>query len=152
MIYAVALAVFATATAGLYLCTSRDVLRVVLGLALLGASANLVLFAAGRLGPTAPAVVPFGEQVLRDAANPLPQALVLTAIVIGFALLCFSLVLVLRLIQASDTDDVLALRAAEPKPDDAVKPPLSPAEFEPDPPAVSNATAAAATDAPSPRR
>ena len=124
MSWAVALAVFAASSAGIYLMLSRDVLRCVLGLAVLGSAANLALFAAGRLGSAQPPVVPLGETVLREAANPLPQALVLTAIVIGFALVCFSLVLVLRLIQRAGTDDALALRAAEPRPDDPVKPPL----------------------------
>jgi multicomponent Na+:H+ antiporter subunit C len=121
----VALTVLITVTAGVYLALSRDVFRVVIGLAMLGAAANLVLFAAGRLGSPLPAVVPLGESVLADAANPLPQALVLTAIVIGFALVCFSLVLLLRLMRDAGTDDAVALRYAEPVPDDAVKPPPS---------------------------
>lgn len=121
----IALAIFVTVTAGLYLALSRDVFRCVIGLALLGAAANLVLFAAGRLGSPMPAVVPVGEQILTDAANPLPQALVLTAIVIGFALVCYSLVLLLRLMRDARTDDALALRHAEPIPDDPVKPPAS---------------------------
>ncbi len=123
MIWALAFTVWVTLAAGVYLTLSRDALRIVLGLAVLGAAANLVLFAAGRLGSALPAVVPLGEQALTDAANPLPQALVLTAIVIGFALVCFSLVLVLRLIRDAGTDDVLALRHAEPRLDDPVKPP-----------------------------
>lgn len=123
MIWAVAFAVFASLAAGTYLMLSRDLLRCVLGLALLGNGANLALFAGGRLGPAQPPVVPLGEAALTGAANPLPQALVLTAIVIGFALLCFSLVLALRLIQRAGTDDALALRAAEPVPTDPVKPP-----------------------------
>ncbi|NIC40692.1 sodium:proton antiporter [Aquabacterium sp. A08] len=127
MIWVLALTVWVTVAAGVYLALSRDAFRTVLGLAVLGAAANLVLFAAGRLGSAAPAVVPLGETALRDAANPLPQALVLTAIVIGFALVCFSLALVLRLIQRSGTDDALALRQAEPLPADPVKPP-APAE------------------------
>jgi multicomponent Na+:H+ antiporter subunit C len=124
MTWTVAVAIWCCLTAGVYLMLSRDVLRCVLGLAVLGSGANLALFAAGRLGPEAPPVVPLGETVLREAANPLPQALVLTAIVIGFSLVCFSLVLVLRLIQRADTDDALALRYAEPVPNDPAKPPL----------------------------
>ena len=49
----------------------------------------------------------------------------LTAIVIGFALVCYSLVLLLRLMRDARTDDALALRHAEPVPDDPVKPPAS---------------------------
>jgi multicomponent Na+:H+ antiporter subunit C len=121
----VALIVFVTVTAGLYLALSRDIFRCVIGLAILGAAANLVLYAAGRLGSTSPAVVPLGGEVLVDSANPLPQALVLTAIVIGFALVCYSLVLLLRLMRSARTDDALVLRYAEPLPDDPVKPPAS---------------------------
>lgn len=131
MIAAVALVVFATVTVGVYLALSRDLFRIVLGLAMVGSAANLVLFAAGRLGPTAPAVVPVGAAALEGTANPLPQALVLTAIVIGFALVCFSLVLMLRLIRDAGTDDALALRDAEPEPTDPVKPPLPDPAFEP---------------------
>jgi multicomponent Na+:H+ antiporter subunit C len=125
MIWAFAFAVFVSVTAGVYLALSRDLLRIVLGLSVLGAGANLVLFAAGRVGASAPAVVPAGLSALdAGAANPLPQALVLTAIVIGFALVCFSLVLVLRLIRDAGSDDAQALRHAEPPADDPVKPPL----------------------------
>jgi multicomponent Na+:H+ antiporter subunit C len=124
MTWALAVTVWLTVTVGIYLALSRDVVRCVLGLAVLGSAANLVLFASGRLGSAQPAVVPPGEQALAAAANPLPQALVLTAIVIGFALVCFSLVLVLRLIGQAGSDDATALRAAEPVPDDPVKPPL----------------------------
>jgi multicomponent Na+:H+ antiporter subunit C len=123
MIWALAVTVWLTVTVGIYLALSRDVVRCVLGLAVLGSAANLVLFAAGRIGSPLPAVVPLGDEVLASAANPLPQALVLTAIVIGFALVCFSLVLVLRLIREARTDDATALRLAEPVPDDPVKPP-----------------------------
>jgi multicomponent Na+:H+ antiporter subunit C len=122
----IALTIFVTVTAGVYLALSRDVFRCVIGLAVLGAAANLVLFTAGRLGSPLPAVVPLGEELLTDAANPLPQALVLTAIVIGFALICYSLVLLLSLMRAARTDDALAMRHAEPIPDDPIKPPAAP--------------------------
>jgi multicomponent Na+:H+ antiporter subunit C len=46
---------------GVYLALSRDALRIVLGLAVLGSAANLVLFAPGRLGSALPAVVPQGR-------------------------------------------------------------------------------------------
>ena len=125
MIWAVALAVWAALAAGVYLALSRDVLRCAVGLALSGSAVNLLLLAAGRLGPAQPALVEAGAAVLGEAAaNPLPQALVLTAIVIGLALMCFALVLVLRLVQNAGSDDALALRHAEPVPDHPVKPPL----------------------------
>ena len=131
MIWLLALTVWITVSAGVYLALSRDVFRCVFGLGILGSGAILTLFASGRLGSVQPAVVPLGETVLTNAANPLPQALTLTAIVIGFALICFSLVLVMRLIQRADTDDVVALRMSEPLPTDPVKPPYNGAEHEP---------------------
>lgn len=51
--------------------------------------------------------------------------MVLTAIVIGFALMCFALVLVMQLVRRVGTDDALALRLVEPEPADPVKPPLA---------------------------
>jgi multicomponent Na+:H+ antiporter subunit C len=123
MMWMMAFTVWVAVAAGVYLTLSRDLFRIVIGLAVLGAAANLVLFAAGRLDSPLPAVIPLGDTVLGASANPLPQALVLTAIVIGFALVCFSLVLLLRLVRAAGTDDALALRHAEPPEDDPVKPP-----------------------------
>ena len=106
MIWAVAFALWITLTAGLYLALSRDVLRCVVGLALLGSAVNLLLLAAGRLGSAQPAVIEAGGRVLQEAANPLPQALVLTAIVIGFATTALFLVVLLASRGLSDTDHV----------------------------------------------
>lgn len=125
MIYWTALVVGLTVAAGTYLALSRDVFRSVMGFVLMGAGVNLALFASGRLGSALPAVVPVGQQALGEAANSLPQALVLTAIVIGLALACFALVLVVRLVQRTGSDDAQALRQAEPLPTDPVKPPES---------------------------
>ncbi|GAB3734944.1 Na+/H+ antiporter subunit C [Silanimonas algicola] len=100
--------------AGVYLLLSRDLLRSVVGLTLLGTAINLVLFTSGRVGPIQPPIVPEGLDALADAANPLPQALVLTAIVIGFALACLALVLAVALREDEGTDRVDALRGTEP--------------------------------------
>lgn len=131
MIWLLALTVWVTVSAGVYLALSKDLFRCVLGLGILGSAVNLVLLVSGRIEVMAPPVVPLGETVLTNAANPLPQALVLTAIVIGFALVCFALALVLRLIQLADTDDALELRMAEPHPEDPVKPPYNGLAHEP---------------------
>jgi len=124
VIWALALAVGIGAAAGVYLSLSRDLLRCVVGLSILGSAGNLLVFAAGRLSTAAPPIVLPGAAELGRAANPLPQALVLTAIVIGFALTCLSLVLVVRLVQVAKTDDADAVRFAEPPPIDPVKPPI----------------------------
>ena len=123
MTWAVAFALWVTLAAGLYLALSRDVLRCVVGLALLGSAVNLLLLAAGRLGPAQAGVRGAGGEVGEGAANPRPPALVLTAIVIGCALMCFALVLVMQLVRHAGIDDALALRLVEPEPADPVKPP-----------------------------
>jgi multicomponent Na+:H+ antiporter subunit C len=71
---------------GLYMVLSRHLVRVLLGLSLLTTAVNLVLFQAGRIGSAQPPLIPDGADRLEHSADPLPQALVLTAIVIGFAL------------------------------------------------------------------
>lgn len=131
MIWWLSVTVALSVAAGTYLTLSRDVFRCVIGLAVLGAAINLVLFASGRLVSPQPAVIPLGDLSLSASANPLPQALVLTAIVIGFALICFALALALRLIQLGSTDDVTRVRHAEPLEEDPVKPPLGDASFQP---------------------
>lgn len=112
-----ALAAGISVAAGVYLALSRELLRSVIGISLLGIAANLVIFGVGRPTGSAPPLVPPDQTALSPIAeNPLSQALVLTAIVIGFALTCFSLVLVLAVKQRSGLSDGDALRAAEPRP------------------------------------
>lgn len=122
MIWAVGLALGVVISAGCYLAFSRDLLRCLIGLALLGNGVNLLLFSSGRLNSVVPPIIPGSEQTLEAAANALPQALVLTAIVISFSLLCFSLVLAVRIIQVSGSHDVGQLRFAEPPSNDPIKP------------------------------
>ncbi|WP_270933675.1 NADH-quinone oxidoreductase subunit K [Falsiroseomonas oryzae] len=93
ILLAAAIGVLVAAAA--YLLLARDLPRALLGFVLLGTAANLSIFAAGRIGTMVPPLVDQGERALAaDAANPLPQALVLTAIVIGFGLAAFTLVLI----------------------------------------------------------
>ncbi|MBA6420385.1 Na+/H+ antiporter subunit C [Pseudomonas neustonica] len=87
---------------GVFLMLRARTFPVVIGLTLLSYAVNLFLFAMGRIGEAVPAVL--GERV--DYADPLPQALVLTAIVIGFAMTAFALVLSLRAQGELDSDHV----------------------------------------------
>ena len=104
--------------ASVYLMLARNLLRFLFGLVLLSNAANLTIFAAGRLTPAVPPLVPEGLSAPPEiVANALPQALVLTAIVIGFGLLAFALVLVYRGYSALGTLDGDSMRVAEPKPD-----------------------------------
>lgn len=78
---------------GIYLVLRARTFPVVLGLTLLSYGVNLFLFAMGRLTIGAPAIIEPGRTAMAD---PLPQALVLTAIVIGFGMTAFVVVLALR--------------------------------------------------------
>ena len=71
-----------TAT-GIYLTLRRQTFPVVLGLSLLSYAVNLFLFAAGRV---APGMAPIIDKAAAGYVDPLPQALVLTAIVISFGM------------------------------------------------------------------
>jgi multicomponent Na+:H+ antiporter subunit C len=110
--------------AGTYLLLSRALIRMLMGVLVLGNGINLLIFTAGRLARGAVPIVPPGlEQAVGPIANPLPQALILTAIVIGFAIFSFLLVLVYRAYQVLNCDDTDVMRLAEPV--DAPRPPLS---------------------------
>jgi multicomponent Na+:H+ antiporter subunit C len=74
---------------------------------LLSNGTNLLIFTAGSLTRARPPVLPQGvDRLASPYADPVPQALVLTAIVIGFGLLAFSLVLAHRVHATIGTDDV----------------------------------------------
>lgn len=106
-----------------YLMLSRALVRVLLGIVVLGNAVNLLIFVSGRLTRAAPPIVPKGETVPTGYfPNPLPQALILTAIVIGFAMFAFLIVLAFRAYQEMDADDTNHMRLAEPKGEP--KPPL----------------------------
>jgi multicomponent Na+:H+ antiporter subunit C len=99
-----------------YLMLSKITIRIMLGIAILGNGVNLLLFTAGRVTRTMPPIIPDGLDVLpAGAANPLPQALILTAIVISFSFLAFLLVLTYRAYQDLGTVDTDDIRVAEPK-------------------------------------
>lgn len=101
--------------ASVYLMLARNVLRFLFGLVLLSNAANLTIFIAGRLTEAVPPLVAEGLATPSEVvANALPQALVLTAIVIGFGLLAFALVLVYRGYRVLGTLDSDAMRFAEP--------------------------------------
>lgn len=100
---------------GVYLLLSRSLSRMLLGMVVFGNGVNLLIFTAGRLTRGAAPIVPPGlAQPEGPIANPLPQALILTAIVIGFAMFSFLLVLAYRAYQAMDADNSDSMRVAEP--------------------------------------
>jgi multicomponent K+:H+ antiporter subunit C len=88
---------------GVYLMLRGRTFPVVLGLTLLSYAVNLFIVAAGRLWVGMPPVVAAGAE---GYADPLPQALVLTAIVIGLATTGLAIALALALRALTGTDQV----------------------------------------------
>lgn len=86
----------------IYLMLRGRTFPVVLGLALLGYAVNVFIFATGGLVAGAPPIL----QGSQDVADPLPQALVLTAIVIGFATTGYLIEMALRSRAESGSDHV----------------------------------------------
>ena len=98
---------------GLYMVLSRHVVRMLLGLSLLTTAVNLVLFQAGRIRTAQPPLIVEGAEGLGESADPVPQALVLTAIVIGFALTVILAALALRAWRGSHALRTDELRSAQ---------------------------------------
>ncbi|MGD8702997.1 MAG: Na+/H+ antiporter subunit C [Desulfosarcina sp.] len=101
-----------------FLMLGKNLVRFIFGLVLASNAVNLLIFAAGRLETSRPPLIPQGAPHATVAvANSLPQALILTAIVIGFALLAFIFILFFRTYQTLGTVDTEAMADAEPAAD-----------------------------------
>ncbi len=110
-------------TIAIYLMMSKFIIRMLIGVAILGNAVNLLIFTSGRIMREVPPVIGPGLDVpAGPVANPLPQALILTAIVISFSFFAFLLVLSWRAYSTLGTDNTDEMRVAEP--DDAPLPPL----------------------------
>ncbi|HEY7716247.1 MAG TPA: Na+/H+ antiporter subunit C [Candidatus Binatia bacterium] len=99
---------------GLYLMLRRSIVKLIIGLALLSNAANLLIFTASGLTRGYPPLVALGAtRPAEPFADPLPQALILTAIVIGFGVLAFAMVLSYRVYQTTGTDDLDNLKSTD---------------------------------------
>lgn len=93
--------------AGLYLLLRRGLAQLIIGLGMLTNGTNILIFTSGGLTRSIPPVVPQGaEQLAPPYADPVPQSLILTAIVIGFGVLAFALILAHEVHRTSGRDDV----------------------------------------------
>lgn len=102
-----ALAIGVLSGSGIWLLLRPRTFQVIVGLSLLGYGINLFIFAMGRLKVGAPPVLTHTDVVdVAQYADPVPQALVLTAIVIGFALSALFLVVMLASRGVTGTDHV----------------------------------------------
>lgn len=100
--------------AGLYMMMRRSIVKLIIGLFLLGHAANLLIFTVSGLTRGQPPLIRPGEQTLTGLfADPVPQALILTAIVIGFGVQAFAVVLIKRAYQAVGTDDLDQIKGTD---------------------------------------
>lgn len=99
----VAVALGVLTACGVYLILRPTTFSVILGLSLLSYAVNVLIFFGARLKSTEP---PLTIQGLSDQTDPLPQALVLTAIVIGFGMTAYLVALALRSKAESGSDHV----------------------------------------------
>jgi len=100
--------------AGVYMLMRRSAVKLILGLALLGHASNLLIFTVGRLTRDNPAVIEAGSTRLSEPfADPLPQALILTAIVIGFGVQAFAIALIRKSYRIFNADDFDQLRTTD---------------------------------------
>lgn len=100
--------------AGTFLMLRRHIVKLLIGLALLGHASNLLIFTAGGLTRAKSPLIPkTAHRITTEVADPVPQALILTAIVIGFGVLAFMLVLAQRTHSQVETDDLDDLRTTD---------------------------------------
>ncbi len=100
---------------GIYLLLKRRLAQIIIGLSMVANASNLLIFtSAGLMRERAPILAEGAAPATAAAlADPVPQSLVLTAIVIGFGVLAFSLVLAHRVHLTAGTDDVEAIAPGE---------------------------------------
>lgn len=93
--------------ASIYMMLRRSIVKLVIGLILLSNAANLLIFTAAGLTRGAPPLINVGDVLPPGpSADPLAQALILTAIVIGFGVLAFAVVLIHRAYEVVGVDDM----------------------------------------------
>lgn len=99
---------------GLFMILKRSLIKIVIGFIMLSHAANLVIFLSGKFVISGvPLIEGNARQIEESISDPLPQALILTAIVIGFGMLAFTIVLVHRVFREFDTDDLNKLRKTD---------------------------------------
>ena len=99
--------------AALFLLLRRHIVKMMIGFALLNHASNLLIFTAAKLSRGAPPIIPQTGELVGDVADPVPQALILTAIVISFGVLSFTMVLINRVYQSVGSEDIDDMRIAE---------------------------------------
>ena len=100
--------------AGVFMILRRSLVKLIIGLILLGNGANLLIFLLGRIVKGAPPIIAEDAKTLGQVfADPVPQALILTAIVISFGLQSFAIILIKRAYRVAKTDDLDEINASD---------------------------------------
>jgi multicomponent Na+:H+ antiporter subunit C len=109
-----AISIGALFAGGAYMLMRRSFVKLVIGLVLLGHAANLLIFMSARpIAGRAPLVEKGNESLVGPFSDPLPAALILTAIVISFGIVSYTIVLIKRTYQDLGTDDLEALTSTD---------------------------------------
>jgi multisubunit Na+/H+ antiporter MnhC subunit len=97
---------------GLYgLLAKRNLIKIVIGLSLMDTGVNLLLISLGYVeGGQAPILTTLVKNSSKTFVDPIPQALVLTAIVIGVAVLALTLSIVIKIYEKNETLDISKIR------------------------------------------
>lgn len=99
---------------GFYMLLRRSMIKLIIGIILISHAANLLVFTTGHIVRGNPPVIPPDlHKLVEPFSDPLPQALVLTAIVIGFGVQAFVLVLFKRAYSLLKTDDLDNMKSTD---------------------------------------
>ncbi len=98
---------------GVYLILRRNILRFIIGIIFLGNATNMLVFLSAGIVPGQPPILNDVNDNIQQTADPLPQALVLTAIVIGLGIVIFILALKYKFFTATAIDDMDQLKNTE---------------------------------------
>jgi multicomponent Na+:H+ antiporter subunit C len=97
-----------------FMILQKELVKIIVGILILGHASNLFIFVVARLTRGAPALIPEGlDHVPEPFADPLPQALILTAIVIGFGIQAFAIVLLQRVYRFTGATEADALTSTD---------------------------------------
>ncbi len=100
--------------AAVYMMLRRSIVKLVIGLSLLAHASTLLILTVGRPVRTQPPIIPAGAtELVQPFSDPVPQALILTAIVISFGVQAFALVLIRQSSKVVGTDDLDRMRGGD---------------------------------------
>jgi len=100
-------------TAGVYMLLRRSILKFIIGIIFLSNATNLLIFLSAGIIQAKPAFTDKLKESQAGLADPLPQALILTAIVIGLGIIVFTLALKYKFFNVTGTDDLDQLKKTD---------------------------------------